>query len=182
MFNVKRTAQQAMAKAAGFQEIYEKYSRSVYRFSLYLSGDAALAEDITSETFLRLWGSAEAIRMETVKGYLFAIARNQFLQEKRCTKRMSELSEDLPAALPAVRAMESQEELRNTLSALQRLSETDRTALLMRANDDLPYEEIARTLGITAAAAKVKVHRARIRLAEARAGARKGEGAVHERY
>ena len=120
--------------------------------------------------------------METVKGYLFAIARNQFLQEKRCTKRMLELSEDLPAALPAVRAMESQEELRNTLSALQRLSETDRTALLMRANDDLPYEEIARTLGITAAAAKVKVHRARIRLAEARAGARKGEGAVHERY
>jgi RNA polymerase sigma-70 factor (ECF subfamily) len=54
------------------------------------------------------------------------------------------------------------------------LPEIDRAALLMRANDGLAYEEIARALGISLAAAKVKVHRARLRLAAARLSAEKG--------
>jgi DNA-directed RNA polymerase specialized sigma24 family protein len=45
------------------------------------------------------------------------------------------------------------------------LPEADRTAILMRALDKTPYEEIAWTLGISVTAAKVKVHRARIKLA-----------------
>lgn len=64
----------------GFAELYEKYAPDVYRFSLYLSGQRAEAEDITSETFVRAWASAEPIRTATVRGYLFTIARNLFLQ------------------------------------------------------------------------------------------------------
>jgi DNA-directed RNA polymerase specialized sigma24 family protein len=41
----------------GFHDLYESYSRDVYRFALYLSGDPALADDITSETFVRVWSS-----------------------------------------------------------------------------------------------------------------------------
>jgi RNA polymerase sigma-70 factor (ECF subfamily) len=48
------------------------------------------------------------------------------------------------------------------------LPETDRAALLMRAADEMPYEEIARSLGISVGAAKVKVHRARLALARLR--------------
>jgi len=44
------------------------------------------------------------------------------------------------------------------------LPELDRAALLMRALEDLPYEEIALALGISVASAKVKVHRARLAL------------------
>jgi DNA-directed RNA polymerase specialized sigma24 family protein len=52
---------------AEFQDIYQRYAQDVYRFALYLSGDQALAEDITSETFVRLWASDEKmIRMLTV--------------------------------------------------------------------------------------------------------------------
>jgi RNA polymerase sigma-70 factor (ECF subfamily) len=43
--------------------------------------------------------------------------------------------------------------------------------MLMRAEYDLPYEEIARVLGISVSAAKVKVHRARLALAGLRTGA-----------
>lgn len=50
-----------------FQEIYRRYAQDVFRFALYLSGDQALAEDIASETFVRLWTSDEAIRLQTVK-------------------------------------------------------------------------------------------------------------------
>ena len=37
-----------------FEQLYERHARDVYRFALYLSGDRAVAEDITSETFVRV--------------------------------------------------------------------------------------------------------------------------------
>ncbi len=61
------------------------------------------------------------------------------------------------------------------LAGLQELPEIDRAALLMRAEDQLPYEEIARALDLTLSATKVKIHRARLRLAEARLHASKTE-------
>jgi RNA polymerase sigma-70 factor (ECF subfamily) len=48
------------------------------------------------------------------------------------------------------------------------MPETDRAALLMRADEGLPYEEIAAALGLPVATVKVKVHRARLRLAHVR--------------
>ena len=59
-------------------------------------------------------------------------------------------------------------ELRAVLAELQKLPEVDRAALLMRAVEEMPYEEIARALGITLAAVKVKIHRARLALAHIR--------------
>ena len=57
--------------------------------------------------------------------------------------------------------------LRDVLARMQTLPEIDRTVLLMRAHDDLSYEEIAAAVEVSVAAAKVKVHRARARLAAA---------------
>ncbi len=54
------------------------------------------------------------------------------------------------------------------LAALQQLPEIDRTVLLMRALDEMPYEEIAEALGIPVVTAKVKVHRARLKLMQTR--------------
>jgi DNA-directed RNA polymerase specialized sigma24 family protein len=63
------------------ETLYETYSRDVFRFALYLSGNWQDAEDITSETFVRAWVAEDSIRMATIKGYLFAIARNLFLKD-----------------------------------------------------------------------------------------------------
>lgn len=60
---------------------------------MYLSGNRAEGEDLTSETFVRASTSPEAIRTETVKGYLFTIARNLYLQGVRKSKRHVELDE-----------------------------------------------------------------------------------------
>lgn len=165
-------------RAASFHEIYERHGRSVYRFALYLSGDSTLAEDITAETFLRLWGAQQSIVMETVKGYLLAIARNVYLQERKRADRFTELAETAEDRASASTAAEARQELRRTLEWLQRLPELDRAALLMRAEQELPYEEIARALNISVSLAKVKVHRARLRLAEWR----QGTGAGHEHH
>ena len=65
---------------ADFSTLYQRYARDVYRFAFYLCGNRSDAEDITSETFVRVWTSAGPIRAQTVKGYLLTIARNLFLQ------------------------------------------------------------------------------------------------------
>ena len=59
-------------------------------------------------------------------------------------------------------------ELAAVLETLQVLPEVDRAALLMHVQDDLPYATIAAALGLSVAAVKVKVHRARIRLNQLR--------------
>ena len=69
--------------AATFGELYQRYGTDVYRYVFYLSGNAAIAEDIASETFLRIWNSERPVHLASVKAYLLAIARNLYLHELR---------------------------------------------------------------------------------------------------
>lgn len=158
-----------------FTEIYRQHAGDVYRFVLYLTGDRSLADDLTSETFVRLWTARERVDLATVRAYLFTIARNLFLQGRRGARperAAAELAEWTADARPgpAARA-EARDELRATLAALQSLPEIDRAALLMRAESDLPYEEIGASLGLSPITVRVKVHRARLKLAELRLNA-----------
>jgi len=152
-----------------FSALYRQYAPDVHRFALYLSGQRADAEDITAETFARVWASPQPIVMATVKGYLFTIARHLFLHGLRKTSRHDALDEELrdPAVGPA-EAVEQSARLQSVLRELQTLPEASRSALLMHAVDGMAYEEIARVLGFSLAAVKVKIHRARLALAGVR--------------
>src|SRR5580698_5197563 len=108
-----------------FSTLYKKYAPDVFRFALYLSGDRSQAEDITSETFVRVWtASPGKIEMATVKGYLFTIARNLFLHGVCGKSRHVGLDKELqdPQASPYDRA-ERKQELHAVLAGLQELPE-----------------------------------------------------------
>jgi RNA polymerase sigma-70 factor, ECF subfamily len=146
--------------------LYRHHSQEVFRFALQLCGDRATAEDITSETFVRLWGAGARPEIRSMRAYLLAIARNLYLRGRRRAGREDDLEGAMrDPALPADEKRVVQDELERTLRALQSLPEIDRTALLLRAEEELPYEEIAAVLGITPVAARVKIHRARAKLA-----------------
>ena len=152
-----------------FTSIYERYSGDVFRFALYLSGNRTDADDITSETFARAWAASDSIQVETVKGYLFAIAKNLFLKGIQRAKNYDAKDYDVPDASPsALEVVERREEVGAVLEAMQELAPIDRAALIMRTLHDLPYAEIARILDITEGAAKVKVHRSRASLMKLR--------------
>src|SRR5215469_9937754 len=57
------------------ESLYQRYAPDVRRFSLFLSGDPVIADEITSDTFVSAWLAGERIRQPTVKSYLFTIAR-----------------------------------------------------------------------------------------------------------
>jgi RNA polymerase sigma-70 factor (ECF subfamily) len=150
--------------ALDFGGVYERHAASVYRFALYLTGSHAEAQDITSETFVRAWIATGTIRTETIKAYLFSIARNLHVEGFRRRRRVGEMPLDAPDGSPDPEAAASgRSELDAVLAALQGMPEIDRAAVLMRA-DGTGYDEIARALDISPAAARVKVHRARLKL------------------
>jgi RNA polymerase sigma-70 factor (ECF subfamily) len=153
-------------EAAIFEELYRCYAEDVFRFSLYLSGNWALAQDLTSEVFVRAWSATAPVQVVTAKAYLFSIARNLFLDSLRREPPRSEILATLkatPALSPEVR-----EELRQTLDDLKQIVEGDRSALVMAVFEEMSHEEIARALGVSVGAVKSRIFRARLRLSELR--------------
>lgn len=152
-----------------FNQLYQEYADDVFRFALYLCGNVVWAEDLTSETFVRAWTRLDSLEMPTVKAYLLTIVRNLYHRQARRERRFIRLGDHLPSRASGPEASaEQRSELREVLRGLQTLTEIDRAALLMRALYDMPYQEIAAVLGISLAAARVKVHRARLKLVELR--------------
>ena len=150
-----------------FEDLYDSYAQDVYRFSLFLSRDSDEAKDITSETFIRVWVRKNKIRTETLKAYLIMIARNIFLEKQRKMKRQVRLIDDHsdPTSSPE-NIVESRLYLSKIWEKLNTLPEIDRTVFALRVINDLPYEEIARMVGLSITTAKVKVHRIRKKLLE----------------
>jgi RNA polymerase sigma factor (sigma-70 family) len=156
-------------KPTTFHELYDRYAGEVYRFAHWSTGNADDARDITSETFVRVWTADEELRMASVKAYLFAIARNLHRKQWRRQSRHVVLDEAIhdtpdPAASPA-EAAANQEDLLRAFETMQKLPELDRTILLLRADGELSYEDIAAATGLSVTAAKVRVFRARAKLA-----------------
>lgn len=148
-----------------FEELYETYFQDVYRFALWLSHSPSEADDLASETFVRAWGQRRRLRTETLKAYLLAVTRNTFLDQRRKAGRREELSADWPDEAPDPRRRATARmDLDRVRQEIARLPEADRTALVLRAEQSLPYAEIARVLEISEGAARLKVHRARRRL------------------
>jgi len=152
-----------------FDALYRRHAGEVHRFALSLCGDRALADDVTAETFVRVWTARDRVDLATVTGYLLTIARHLILQERSRGRRRDPLDSDVADRAPGPHdRAEGRAELDAVLADLQTLSEPERAAVLMRAQEQMSYEEIAAALGITAGTAKVKVHRARLKLAELR--------------
>lgn len=151
--------------AADFRTLYQLHAPAVRRFVLFLGTDHASADDIVAETFARAWTATSPIRQDTVKAYLFTIARNLHRRAARHTHRHDGLSPDLPDdTISAQRIAEDRSDLQAVLNVMRLLPEEDRTALLLRATERMSYRDIAQTLGLSVPNAKVRVHRARLKL------------------
>jgi len=148
------------------EALYRQHAAAILCFAWRLSGDRSTAEDIVSETFVRLMTRSTRVRTRTARAYLLAIARNAYLTRLRRLRREEPLIDE-PQTTEASpeRQREGRAVLEATLKALRRLPEGERAALLLRVDHDLPYEEVAAALDISEAAARVRVHRARLHLA-----------------
>lgn len=146
-----------------FAALYERHYRDIYRFALFLTGDPTRAEDLASETFVRALLARDRIHEPTIRAYLLAITRNLYRDQlRRSQPVMVELNDRAQDAQPrADRRVEQQSELRHVQTQLQGVAAGDRRALLLYSVRRLSYREIAARLGVSVAAVKSRIARAR---------------------
>jgi RNA polymerase sigma-70 factor (ECF subfamily) len=170
----------AAGDAAAFESLVACHRDSVFRYARSLAGDQSSAEDALQETFLAAWRGASSWRGEgSLRGWLFTIARNFVFRASRSragepdeTVPLSELGElagwgagDDPAEM-----LRRREERRLVERALASLAPADREILVLRELEGFTGDEAASMLGLTLAAQKTRLHRARLRFAAALRG------------
>jgi len=146
-----------------FEQLYREHAPEVQRFVQWLTGSAAEAEEVTAETFVRALTARAPVRAATVRSYLLSIARNLVADERRRRKRHTELTEAVPAVGWHGEAAVAVYQVKQ---ALGEIGHHYSVPLLMRAEGGLTYEEIAQVLNLPLATVKVRIHRARLKLAQ----------------
>jgi RNA polymerase sigma-70 factor (ECF subfamily) len=145
-----------------YNECVRAYADNVYRFILKNLRHEEDAQDIVQSAFEKMWLHRDTIDYEKSKSYLFTVAYHQMIDHIRKTSRVQlkeEFSEqtritDRPAS-----------NLRKVLEdALARLSETQRSLVLLKDYEGYSYEEIGRITTLSESQVKVYLHRARIQL------------------
>ena len=151
---------------AGSEGLYSRYAGPILGFTTRMLGNRAEAEEIAQEVFVRLIVRAEQYDGRApVASWLFAIAANACRDRLRVSRRSGsvplEAVPEPPSADPSAEsAVLGAERARRVRRALALLSQEQREALILARYHELPYVEIARTLGITEGAVKTRIYRA----------------------
>jgi RNA polymerase sigma-70 factor (ECF subfamily) len=165
----QRLIQQAQAgERAPFAALVERYWDRVFRWLYSLTQHAQLAEDLTQETFLRVWKGLGSFQPgASFRAWVFSIARHCLIDGKRGPRGTPgqvlppALADKQPGPVEAIIGQEGQHLLQQ---ACTRLPEHFREAFLLWAQDDLPFAEVAQVLGITEETARWRVFKARLLL------------------
>lgn len=149
-----------------FRALYDRYAERVHGYHRRRCHDEHAALDLTAETFARAWISRGRFRDEaggSAAPWLFAIARHVLVAsvrrgrlERAASERLG-LRDRLDAGASEVEPTE--EWLDGADELLAGLPEHQRRAVRLRVVDDLSYEQVARALGTSPGAARVRVHR-----------------------
>lgn len=138
------------------------YSRvAVYATALSVLKNAHNAQDVTQDTFVRVWESAAQYRSQgSPMAWILTIARNLALTKLRQGKRQAELDEERWDAIPAEVPNITVEDRRLIQEALSGLSDEERRIVLLHAVSGLKHREIAELLKLPLATVLSKYHRA----------------------
>ena len=157
-----------------WDEVVRLHADRVYRLAYRLSGNRADAEDLTQETFVRVFRSLADYSPGTFEGWLHRITTNLFLDlaRRRQRIRFDALPEDVndrlassePGPEQAYADMNLDPEIQRALDALP---PDFRAAVVLCDLEELSYEEIAATLGVKVGTVRSRIHRGRVLLREA---------------
>jgi RNA polymerase sigma-70 factor (ECF subfamily) len=157
-----------------WDEVVRTHADRVYRLAFRLSGNRADAEDLTQETFVRVFKSLADYQPGTFEGWLHRITTNLFLDmvRRRQRVRFDALPEDAGDRLPSREfGPEQAYDQRNLDPEIQRaldaLPADFRVAVVLCDLEELSYEEIAATLGIKVGTVRSRIHRGRALLRQA---------------
>ena len=155
--------------AQALAEIYDRYAESIYRYAYRYVGDATLAEDLTSDVFLKLLqvlGTRRAPQ-EQLQGWLYRVARNLAVDwfRKQGKGVPLSLNEELaPGGDSPVTRLEQQELHQDLREAISKLTPEQQQVIVLRFGEGRKIREVGRLMGKSEGSIKVMQYRAMKRL------------------
>lgn len=150
-----------------WDEVVRQHGDRVYRLAYRLSGNQQDAEDLTQDTFIRVFRSLSSYQPGTFEGWTHRITTNLFLDmvRRRARVRMEALPEDYdrvpgddPSPEQAYVATHLDPDLQ---AALDALAPEFRAAVVLCDVEGLSYDEIGATLGVKLGTVRSRIHRGR---------------------
>ncbi len=147
-----------------YNECVNTYADNVYRFILKNLRHEEDARDVVQTAFEKMWRHRDEVDASKSKSYLFTVAYRQMIDHIRKVKRI-QLKEEFNEEIKTVNKPSNN--LKKILNeALARLSETQRTLVLLKDYEGYSYEEIGQITNLSESQVKVYLHRARVQLKE----------------
>ncbi|MEW6729919.1 MAG: sigma-70 family RNA polymerase sigma factor [Acidobacteriota bacterium] len=156
-----------------FTEIFNELYPRLCRFLECLLGSSSLAQDIAQESLLRLYRfGVDRLPHEEIRFWVFRVARNLAHNELKRKQTQMKLLDRLAGWLRPYQSNTAEKELVRAEEAnllwrlLKSLPEDQRTALLLREQEEMSYREIARVTGVSESKVKIDIYRGRNLLRE----------------
>jgi RNA polymerase sigma-70 factor (ECF subfamily) len=152
-----------LCKPKTFEFVFKTHAKDLRRFIYYKTRDIAAAEDIVQDAFVKIWEDCRNIRFETVKGLLYTIANNLFLNKvkhlKVVHKHQQHHGDETNHESPEYMLLQQEFQERLT-KAVAGLPDIQREVFLMSRIDRKKYKEIAVILNISTKAVEKRMHNA----------------------
>ncbi len=139
-----------------FEDLARRFYAGVYNYLRWISRDAALAEDLTQETFMQVWQHLADMRdRKAARAWVYRIARNQFLQHRRRTGGDTAALEDCaladradPQALSPQHSLEREELQAAVRLAVDKLPDAHREVVVLHNLEGLSLAQVAQVLEV----------------------------------
>jgi RNA polymerase sigma-70 factor (ECF subfamily) len=159
-----------------FEALYRECCGPVSGYVLRRTENPEDAADVIAETFLIAWRRLDDVPASEQRLWLYGVARRVSANHRRGRRVRTSLTERLTAELAsAPRLSEPTDDLAALGTAFRRLSDADREVLALEGWEGLGYEQIATVLGCSRNAVRIRLHRARRRLARQLTDQQSGE-------
>lgn len=136
--------------------IYEQYVDAVYSFIRWRVRDSAVAEDLTSDVFIKLLSALQSpsAPRDTLRGWLFRVARNVLYDHFNQPDTSGELDEAFPAAENTERDLFAMLDAERVREAMATLAADQQDVLILRFGQMMSLQETAESMGRSVSAIK----------------------------
>ncbi|PIW91982.1 MAG: hypothetical protein COZ89_02305 [Candidatus Nealsonbacteria bacterium CG_4_8_14_3_um_filter_37_23] len=147
-----------------FSKIYDQYINKIYRFIFLKVSSQEVAEDLTSEVFIRGWDSfRQGADIKNIQAFLYQIARNLVIDHYRQKSQVKTISAEFVQMVDPRLNLEEKAKIDSELDqvkfALSNINEDYREVIIWRYLDQLSISEIAEILDKSEGAVRVALHR-----------------------
>ncbi len=148
-----------------FESAVDEYADSMYRVAYRLTGCRDAAGELVQETYMQAWRNLTTLSDRSkIRGWMFAILRNQFSKQRQRSQRYRPLTEPLASELVRADRQTPTDQQEMVQSAISQLDDDHKLPVLLVSMEQMSVDSAAEVLGIPRGTVLSRLHRARQKL------------------